>query len=170
MQANNAVKILQALYRRQCIDIAGLHNPVEQWCATCGRLHPRPRWRIASSAEVLPRWHNKGIETAVRKPVDRDAFRFGLYTSTRRAEVCGLEWARVELLITRQLAAILKRRLAERDAFPGRSRAWVFPSENSRAGHIDGMQHLNAQSKNRAGRGSCSMRSETASSPWPTAS
>ena len=93
-----------------------------------------------------PRWH-RGFETAVRNPVARDAFRFGLYTGMRRAEACGLEWARVdmaamtfrvddtksgaplELPVTRQLAAILERRLAERERFPATTRGWVFPSD-----------------------------------------
>ena len=76
VQANNAVKMLQALYRRQCIDTAALHNPVEQWKAGGGRLHARKRRRIAAPpAKVLPRWH-KGLETAMRNPVARGAFRF----------------------------------------------------------------------------------------------
>ena len=100
----------------------------------------------------------------MRNPVAHDAFRFGLYTGMRRAEVFGLRWAQVdmatmtlrveetkmgeplELPVTRQLVAILKRRLAERDRFPEHNRGWVFPSEVSRAGHISsGMQHLNAR-------------------------
>ncbi len=83
----------------------------------------------------------------------------------RRSEVFGLEWARVDMAamklriedtktgaplafpITRQLAAILERRLAERDRFPEKSRGWVFPSDNagSGSGHLAGMQHLNAR-------------------------
>ena len=162
VQANHAVKMLHALYRRQCIDVEGLHNPVDQWRAGGGRPHRPRRRRIQPPAEVLPRWH-KGIEAAVRNPVARDAFRFGLYTGMRRAEVFGLRWAQVdmqaltlrveetktgeplELPVTRQLAAILERRLAERAHFPEHSRAWVFPS-GIRAGHISsGMQHLNAR-------------------------
>ena len=163
VQANNAVKTLQAIYRRQCIDVDGLHNPVEQWRAGGGRLHGRRRRRIPPPAEVLPRWH-KGIEAAVRNPVARDAFRFGLYTGMRRSEVFGLQWSRVnmeamtfrvdetktgeplELPITRQLGEILERRLAERDRFPERSRGWVFPSETSKSGRIhSAMQYLNAR-------------------------
>ena len=164
VQANNAVKMLQSLYRRQCVDIAGLHNPVEQWRTGGGRLHARRRRRIAPPAEVLPRWH-RGIESAVRNPVARDAFRFGLYTGMRRAEVFGLKWAQVDLEagvlrieetktgeplefpLTRQLGAILERRLAERERFPEDRRGWVFPSANAKArtGHIEGMQHLNAR-------------------------
>ena len=163
VQANGAVKILQTLYRRQCIDCEGLHNPVDQWRAAGGRPHAPKRRAIAPPAEVLPRW-NRGFETAVRNPVARDAFRFGLYTGMRRAEVCGLEWARVDMAamtlrvddtksgaplefpVTRQLAEILERRLAERERFPANTRGWTFPSDGqSGSGHVEGMQHLNAR-------------------------
>ena len=59
--ANSAVTMLGALYRRQCVDVEGLHNPVQQWRAAGGRLHRQRRRRIAPPAEVLPRWH-RGIE------------------------------------------------------------------------------------------------------------
>ena len=162
VQANNAVKMLRALYRRQCIDFEGLHNPVDQWRAAGGRPNRPRRRRIPPPTEVLPRWH-KGIETAVRNPVGRDAFRFGLYTGMRRDEVLGLRWEQVnleamtlrveetktgeplELPVTRQLAAILERRLSERERFPEHARSWVFPSETSRSGRLNSMQHLNAR-------------------------
>ena len=161
VQANSAMKMLGVLYRRHCIDFQGLHNPVDQWRAAGGRPH-RPRRRtIQPPAEVLPRWH-RGIETVVHNPVARDAIRFGLYAGMRRAEVFGLEWARIdldrmtfrveetktgeplELPVTRQLVAILQNRFADRDGFPERSRGWVFPSETSKLGHMNsGMQYLN---------------------------
>ena len=162
VQANNAVKMLRALYRRQCVDVQGLHNPVDQWRAAGGRLHRERRRRIPPPAEVLPRWH-RGIETAVRNHVARDAFRFGLYTGMRRDEVLGLRWAQVdmnamtfrveetgtgeplELPVTRQAGAILERRLAERGRFSGQCRLWVFPSESSPSGRLHRMQHLNAR-------------------------
>ena len=93
----------------------------------------------------------------IRKVVKR------LDTGMRRAEVFGLEWARVDMgravlriedtksgeplvfPVTRQLAAILDRRLAERERFPTETRGWVFPSELSGSGHLEGMQHLNAR-------------------------
>ena len=43
------------------------------------------------------------------------------------------------------LAGILDRRLAERERFPTETRGWVFPSELSGSGHLEGMQHLNAR-------------------------
>ena len=162
VQANNAMKMLRVLYRRQCIDFEGLNNPVDQWRAGGGRPHRPRRRRIAAPAEVLPSWH-RGFETAVRNDVARDAFRFGLYTGMRRAEVFGLEWVRIdmgravlrvddtksgeplEFPVTRQLAAILERRLAERERFATETRGWVFPSESSASGHLEGMQHLNAR-------------------------
>ena len=51
----------------------------------------------------------------------------------------------LEFPITRQIAAILEGRLAARDRFPERSRAWVFLSETSRSGRIGSAQHLNAR-------------------------
>ena len=112
---------------------------------------------------MLPRWH-RGIETVVHNPVTRDAFLFGLYTGMRRAEVFGLEWERIdlegmtfrveetktgeplELPVTRQLFAILQRRFAERERFSERSRGWVFPSETSESGHMNGtLQYLNVR-------------------------
>ena len=75
-----------AIYRRPCLDFDDLCNPVQLWRAGGGRLHPSRRRRIQPPAEVLPRWH-RGFETAVRNPVVRDAFRFGLYTGMRLTEV-----------------------------------------------------------------------------------
>ena len=133
--ANSALTMLGALYRRQCVDVEGLHNPVAQWRAAGGRLHPQRRRRIAPPAEVLPRWH-RGIEKGVRSPVARDALRCGLYTGMRFSEVIELRWDRVDpdamtltveetktgeplvIPVVRQLTAILERRLAERDPLP----------------------------------------------------
>ena len=160
--ANSAVTMLGALYRRQCVDVEGLHNPVAQWRAAGGRLHRQRRRRIQPPAEVLPRWH-RGIEKGVRNLVARDALRCGLYTGMRFSEVIGLCWDRVDLdamtltveetktgeplqlPVTRQLAAILERRLAERERFPEQSRSWVFPSETNRSGRIVTLQQLNAR-------------------------
>lgn len=76
---NNAMKILRMLYRPLCLDFEGLHNPVDQWSAA-GRRAPiaRDGGTTQLSAEVLPGWH-QGFETAVRNPIARDAFRFGLF-------------------------------------------------------------------------------------------
>ena len=160
--ANSAVTMLGALYRRQCVDVQGLHNPVAQWRAAGGRLHRQRRRRIQPPAEVLPRWH-KGIEKGVRNPVARDALRLGLYTGMRHSEVLELRWDRVdldamtltveetksgeplEIPIIRQVGAMLERRLAERGNCPERSRAWVFPSETSASGRLVTTQQLNAR-------------------------
>ena len=47
--------------------------------------------------------------------------------------------------VTRQLAAILERRLAERERFPERCRVWVFPSDRGPSGYINNLQYLNAR-------------------------
>ena len=89
-----------------------------------------------------------------------DAFRFGLYTGLRLTKVVALAWSQVDMVamkvriddtkrgeplqfpVTRQLAAILERRLAEREQFAGEVRGWVFPSETSASGHLEFIQHL----------------------------
>ena len=140
-----------------------LHNPVDQWRTAGGRPHRQRRRTIQPPAEVLPCWH-RGIETVVRNPIARDAFRFGFYTGMRRAEVFGLEWARVdidgmtfrvedtktgeplELPVTRQFVAIIERRFADRERFSEHSRGWVFPPETSESGHMNGaMQYVNVR-------------------------
>ena len=78
----------------------------------------------------------------------------------RRDEVLTLRWERVdlaaltfrveetktgvplELPITRQLAAILERRLAAVDDYPPGVRDWVFPSPTSATGHVQDIHHL----------------------------
>lgn len=132
------MKLLGAIYRRPCLDFEDLRNPAEQWRAAGGRLHRPRRRRIQPPSEVLPCW-NRGFETAVRNPVARDAFRFGLYTGMRPTEVISLAWTQVDMAamtvriedtksggplefpVTRQLAAILGRRFAERNRFPGKA-------------------------------------------------
>ena len=70
----------------------------------------------------------------MRNAVARDAFRFCLYTGMRRAELLGLEWARVL-----RIADTLTRRHAERERFSEARRTCGFPSANpkAKAGHID---------------------------------
>lgn len=96
-----------------------------------------------------------GFKTAVRIPVARVAFRFGLYNGMRLTEVISLAWTQADMAnmtlriddtksgeplefpVTRQLAATLEHRLAEREQFDGAARAWVFPSEASASGHLE---------------------------------
>ena len=95
-QANLTLTLLRSVYRRPCVDLEGLHNPVDLWLAAGGRFHRRVRRRISAPAEVLPCWR-AGIEAAVAKPAVRDAFWFGLYTGMRVNEVLPLRWARVDI-------------------------------------------------------------------------
>ena len=147
---------------------------------------------------MLPRWY-RGFKTAVRYPVARDAFRFGLYTGMRLTEVIALAWSQVDMAamtvrnddaksgeplefpVTRQLATILERRFAERELFAGEAKGWVFPSETSASGHLESIQHLNSCIGEAGGARfwfhalrncfitSGSMRCATASSLSPTA-
>ena len=59
--ANMSISLLGSIYRRPCVDLEGLRNPVELWRAGGGKYHPPKRRRISAPAEVLPRW-KKGIE------------------------------------------------------------------------------------------------------------
>ena len=156
--ANRAISLLRSVYRRSCVDHHGLGNPVDLWLAGGGKFHRKTRRKI-SPPEVLPCWR-AGIEAEVHNSAIRDALWFGLYTGMRREEVLTLRWERVdmnalkfrvehtksgvplELPITRQLAAILERRLAEAGDYPDHVRDWVFPSPISATGHVQDPHHL----------------------------
>ena len=134
-------------------------NPGDLWLAGGGKFHRKTRRKISTPAEVLPCWR-AGIETEVLNPTIRDAVWFGLYTGMRREEVLTLRWERVdmealtfrveatktgvplELPITRQLAVILQRRLAEAGDYQPGVRDWVFPSPTSATGHVQDPHHL----------------------------
>ena len=152
--ANQTISLLRSIYRRSCVDFEGLRNPVDLWLAGGGRYHRPRRRKISAPAEVLPCW-KKGIESAVGMASARDALWFGLYTGMRLNEVLPLRWERVdmaglvfrveetktgeplELPVTRQLAAILKRRWVARETLPDNLRGWVFPSSRPGAlGHV----------------------------------
>ena len=97
VQASHAVTLPRAVLWCHCIDIEGLHNPVDQWRGGGRWLDRKLRRRIPLPAEVLPQWH-QGIEASVRNPV-RDAFRMGLLpacVATRfwNCAGSGLTWPR----------------------------------------------------------------------------
>ena len=151
--ANQAISLLRSIYRRPCVDHAGLRNPVDLWLAAGGRFNPVVRRRISSPSEVLPCWR-RGIEAAVTDPAIRDIFWIGMYSGMRLGEILTLHWDSVdftrrvvcvphtktgvplELPITRQLSAMLERRWAETDGA-----GWVFPSAASESGHIEVLSH-----------------------------
>ena len=155
-QANATIALLRWIYRRPCVDLEGLRNPVDLWLAAGGKFHHRRRRKISSPAEVLPLWR-AGIQAVVVSPVARDAFWFGLITGMRLNEVLALRWERVdreaqvfrveetktgvplELPITRQLSTVLERRWEESGALP---EGWVFPSSASGSGRLSDLaQH-----------------------------
>ncbi len=157
--ANRAMSLLRSVYRRPCVDLDGLRNPVDLWLAGGGKFHRKVRRKISTPAEVLPCWR-AGIEAEVNNPAIRDALWFGLYTGMRRDEVLTLRWERVdmaamtfrveetktgaplELPVTRQLSAILERRRVESEGLPDNVRAWVFSSLTSASGHVEDPHHL----------------------------
>ena len=157
--ANQTMSMLRSIYRRPCVDHESLRNPVELWLAAGGRFNKMRRRRISTPAEVLPRWR-AGIEALDLEPAVRDIFLFGFYTGMRRGEIFSLRWERInlerrilrvdetktgeplELPITRQLAAIFERRLAETGSSGAPAKGWVFPSSRSGAGHVAGVGHF----------------------------
>ena len=157
--ANRTISLLRSVYRRPCVDHDGLRNPVDLWLAGGGKFHRKPRRKISAPAEVLPCWR-AGIQAQVNNDAIRDALWFGLYTGMRREEVLALRWERVnmealtfrveetktgvplELPITRQLAAVLKRCQDAADGLPTGVREWVFPSPTSATGHVQNVHHL----------------------------
>ena len=160
--ANRAMSLLRSIYRRPCVDHDGLRNRVDLWLAGGGKFHRKARRKISALGEVLPCWR-AGIEAEVNNPAIRDALWFGLYTGMRRDEVLPLRWERVdmdalafrveetktgvplELPITNQLAAILKRRRTAVADLPEGVREWVFPSPTSATGHVQDPHHLYAR-------------------------
>ena len=147
------------VYRRPCVDLEGLRNPVDLWLAGGGKFHRKVRRKISTPAEVLPCWR-AGIEAEVNNPAIRDALWFGLYTGMRRDEVLTLRWERVdmaaltfrveetktgvplELPVTGQLRAILERRQSESEDLSADRGNWVFPSPSSASGHVEDPHHL----------------------------
>ena len=141
------------LYRRPCVDHESLRNPVELWLAAGGRFNRQWRRRISAPNEVLPRWRT-GIEAADLEPAIRDIFLVGFYTGMRRGEILSLRWERVdldrrilrveetktgeplELPVTRQLASVFERRLADGNGPAAQREGWVFPSSRSGASHV----------------------------------
>ena len=157
--ANQTMSMLRSIYRRHCVDHEGLRNPVELWLAAGGRFNRMRRRRISAPAEVLPRWR-AGIEALELEPAVRDIFLIGFYTGMRRGEIVSLRWERIdldrrvlrveetktgeplELPITRQLAVIFERRLADIGGPAAQPEGWVFPSSKSGTGYVAGVGHF----------------------------
>ena len=166
--ANQTLSMLRSIYRRPCVDHENLRNPVELWLAAGGRFNKMRRRRISGPAEVLPRWR-AGIEALDLEPAVRDIFFIGFYTGMRRGEIVSLRWERIdlerrilrveetktgeplELPITRQLAAIFERRLADNQGPAAQPEGWVFPSSKSGTGHVAGVGHFHGDISEAAG-------------------
>ena len=180
--ANQTLSMLRSIYRRPCVDFEGLRNPVDLWLAAGGRFHRMRRRRISSPAEVLPRWRS-GIEAVDLEPEIRDIFLIGIYTGMRRGEIISLRREQVdmerrilrveetktgeplELPITRQLAAILERRLA--DGEDART-AGCFPPPGAGPDTWRTLRGSTARFQKKAAPGSGSTVCATPSSRWPS--
>ena len=156
---NQTLSMLRSIYRRPCVDHDNLRNPVELWLAAGGRFNKMRRRRISGPAEVLQRWR-AAIEALDFEPAVRDIFLIAFYTGMRRGEIVSLRWERIdlerrilrveetktgeplELPITRQLAAVFERRLADIERPAAQPEGWVFPSSRSGAGHVAGVGHF----------------------------
>ena len=118
-QANQAMSLLRSVYRRPCVDLDGLRNPVDLWLAAGGKFHRKLRRKISTPAEVLPCWR-AGIEAEASNPVMRDALWFGLYTGMRLREVLTLRWESVDM-----------RRSPSGSRRPRRASRWSFRSRGN---------------------------------------
>ena len=161
--ANQTLSMLRSIYRRPCVDFEGLRNPVDLWLAAGRALPPE-----AEAADIEP---GRGAAPLAERhrgrtdlePEIRDIFLIGVYTGMRRGEIVSLRREQVdmerlilrveetktgeplELPITRQLAAILERRLADRDG------PWVFPSPRSGAGHVSDLARFYGEISEKGG-------------------
>ena len=135
----------------------------------CGRRQVRPQDAAQDIDSVGANCQDRraGIEVEVLNPInpERRLVRAFSNTGMRREEVLTTNprWERVdmdaltfrveqtktgvplELPITRQLAAILERRLAEAGDYQPGVRDWVFPSPTSATGHVQDPHHLYAR-------------------------
>ncbi len=166
--ANQTLSMLRSIYRRPCVDFEGLRNPVDLWLAAGGCFHRKRRRRISSPVEVLPRWR-AGIDAVDLAPEIRDIFLIGIYTGMRRGEIVSLRWERVdmerrvlrveetktgeplELPITRQLAAIFERLLADGAEIAAKRDGWVFPSPRIKASHVSAIAGFYAEITEKGG-------------------
>ena len=149
--ANKLIAVLHSIYRAPCAENEALRNPVELWKACGGRLNKERRRKINAPADALPKWH-KGFVEAVESQAVRDAIYIGLYTGMRLREVLWIKWSDIQngeltieetktgeplqLPITKQLAAIFKRRKQ------GNETDWMFPSKIAKSGHVENLNYL----------------------------
>ncbi|WP_460018634.1 tyrosine-type recombinase/integrase [Magnetospira thiophila] len=148
--ANRVMSLLRSVYRSPCAEDEALRNPVEIWQAGGGRFNKKPRRKIDTPADILPKWQ-KGFE-AVQNGVIRDAISAGLYTGMRLREVLWLKWSDISdseliveetktgeplrLPITRQLADVFERRKKDNET------GWVFPNSETKSGHHEDIHHV----------------------------
>jgi len=148
--ANRVMSLLRSVYRAPCAENETLRNPVEIWQAGGGRFNKKPRRKIDTPADILPKW-KKGFG-AIQNDIIRDAIYVGLYTGMRLREVLWLKWSDIKggeltveetktgeplrLPITKQLASVFERRKI------GAKTNWVFPNSETKSGHFEDIHHV----------------------------
>ena len=148
--ANRVMSLLRSTYRAPCAEDETLRNPVEIWQAGGGRFNKKPRRKIDTPADILPKWQ-KGFE-AVQNDAICDAICVGLYTGMRLREVLWLKWSDISgneltveetktgeplrLPITKQLAEVFERRKKNNKT------GWVFPNSETKSGHYEDIHHI----------------------------
>ena len=160
--ANRAISLLRSLYRKPCSDIESLHNPVSLWLDGGGRFHSKPRRKISSPSEVLPRWR-AGIEAEVDNAAIRDALYFAYVHRPAPGRGADPELGTRPPGCTHIQGSActghpLRRIAGHRPSSPPSStgamrecgqpepdrHAWVFPSQTSASGHLRETKHLYA--------------------------
>ena len=156
--ANRAISLLRSVYRRPCVDLEGLRNPVDLWLAGGGKFHRKARRKISTPAEVavLARRHRsgsqqpgdpgctvvralhrhapgRGFDPAVGTGGHGSAHLSGRGNKDRRSPGASRHPA---------TARHPERRQSENDDLPADRRNWVFPSPTSASGHVEDPHHL----------------------------
>jgi integrase len=150
--ANAVFRALRALYNLYRVDFPEFQNPVEILSLKKLWFPEKPRDTRIKPHE-LKLWAET-VCTQVKNPVHRDYLIFLLLNGLRKNEAMQLEWSQVdfvgrsfriektknkkplELPLTDLTEAILRRLYSIRDTENPTTSKWVFPSQQSKLGHL----------------------------------
>ena len=79
--ANRAMSLLRSVYRRPCVDLEGLRNPVDLWLAGGGKFHRKVRRKISTP----PRCYRAGAPASKQKSTTR---RSGMHCGSGSTPAC----------------------------------------------------------------------------------